>query len=102
MYWRFQNAQRYPHRWYSKMKQKLLRNGQPREQSMVLLLPVTSGDMFMCNSAWFGIYGKLRNKEGWWDQVPLDRCLIDTDAPYLGGEREDRIYSPLMKHLFWY
>ena len=22
---------------------------------------------------------------GWWDQVPLDRCLIETDAPYLGG-----------------
>ena len=40
----------------------------------------------------FGISGKLRNKEGWWDQ-----CLIKTDAPYLGGEREDRIYSPY----FW-
>ena len=63
-------------------------------QSMVLLLPVTSVDMFMCNSVWFGISEKLRNKEGWWDQVPLDWCLIETDAPYLGGEREDRIYSP--------
>ena len=39
----------------------------------------------LCNSVWFGISGKLRNMEGWWDQVPLDRCLIETDAPYLGG-----------------
>ena len=29
-------------------------------------------------------------------QVPLDRCLIETDAPYLGGGREDRIYSPFL------
>ena len=48
----------------------------------------------LCNSVWFGISVKLRNREGWWDQVPLDQCLIETDAPYLGGGREDRIYSP--------
>ena len=41
----------------------------------------------LCNSVWFGISGKLRNREGWSDQVPLDRCLIETDAPYLGGGR---------------
>ena len=39
----------------------------------------------LCNSVWFGISGKLRGREGWWDQVPLERCLIETDAPYLGG-----------------
>ena len=43
----------------------------------------------LCNSVWFGISGKLRGREGWWDQVPLERCLIETDAPYLGGGRED-------------
>ena len=48
----------------------------------------------LCNSVWFGISGKLRNSEGWWYQVPLDRCLIDTDAPYLGGGMEDQICSP--------
>ena len=26
----------------------------------------------MCNSVWFGISGKLRGREGWWDQVPLE------------------------------
>ena len=25
--------------------------------------------------------------------MSLDRCLIETDAPYLGGGREDQIYS---------
>ena len=48
----------------------------------------------LCNSVWFGISGKLRGREGWWDQVPLERCLIETDAPYLGGGREDIIFSP--------
>ena len=48
----------------------------------------------LCNSVWFGISGKLRDREGWWDQVPLERCLIETDAPYLGGGREDRLFSP--------
>ena len=43
---------------------------------------------------WFGLSGKLRNREGWWDQVPLYRCLIETVAPYLGGGSDDRIYSP--------
>ena len=41
--------------------------------------------MGLCNSVWFGISGKLRNREGWWDQVPLDMCLIETEEPYLGG-----------------
>ena len=39
----------------------------------------------LCNSVWFGISGKLRNREGWWNQVQLDWCLIETNAPYLGG-----------------
>ena len=39
----------------------------------------------LCNSVWFGISGKLRNKQEWWDQVPLDRCLIETDALEVGG-----------------
>ena len=49
--------------------------------------------MFVFNSVLFVIWEKLRNKEGWWDQVPLDRCLIETNAPYQRGVREDRIYS---------
>ena len=24
-------------------------------------------------------------REGWCDKVPLDRCLIETDSPYLGA-----------------
>ena len=45
------------------------------------------------NSVWFGILG---NRERWLDQIPLDRCLIETDVPYLGGWREDLIYSPFL------
>ena len=45
----------------------------------------------LCNSVWFGISEKLRNKEGWWDQVPLYWCLIEADEPYQGGE--DQMYS---------
>ena len=48
----------------------------------------------LCNSVWFGISGKQRNREGWWDQVPLHRFLIELDAPYLGGGRQDQIHSP--------
>ena len=46
------------------------------------------GGGYFFNSVWFEFSGKLRYMEGWWDQVPLDRCLIETDAAYLGVGRK--------------
>ena len=48
------------------------------------------GGGYFLNIVWFEISGKLRNREGWWNQIPLARCLIETHLPYLGvgGKRE--------------
>ena len=43
------------------------------------------------DSVWLGISGNLRDREGWWIQVPLHRCLIKTDAQYLAGWRIESI-----------
>ena len=34
----------------------------------------TTSLLGLCNSVWFEISGKLRNREGWWDQVG-EKCL---------------------------